>query len=115
MVQTSKSNPNGGSNGEITELPQASQSTNGENPSTSDTSVIIAEVKSRKDSQLTPNSHPENPNTAYVQIIFAFVAKLGKLVEIKKIALQDGRDGWAIFFPTESWEVDPVSKILKPR
>ena len=114
MTQKLKSSRNGELSGAGTGIPQALQSSNAGSPSTSDTLGISLEVKSPQDSQLTPNS-PENPNTVHVRMIMAFVAKLGKLVEVRKVTLKDGRQGWMIFFPSTNFEIDPVSKSLRPR
>jgi hypothetical protein len=36
-------------------------------------------------------------------------------VEWKKLTLGDGREVYALIFPTDKWHVDPVSKELLPR
>ena len=97
----------------MTEPRQALQSTNAESPFTSDTSATTAKAKSQKDSQLTPNSHPN----AEFRLIHALAAKLGKLIEWKKIVLTDGRAGWVLFFDAAKWEVSTngTTNELKPR
>lgn len=114
MTQKQKSRPNGELKGAGTGIHQGLQSSGAGNPSTSDMSGITLEVKSPKDSQLTPNSQ-ENPNTIHVRMIMAFVSKLGELVQVRNVTLADGREGWMIFFPSANWQIDPVSKSLRPR
>jgi len=96
----------------MTEPRQDSQSTNAASPFMSDTSATTAKAKSQKDSQLTPNS----PNAEF-RLIHALAAKLGKLVEWKKIVLTDGRAGWGLFFDATKWEVatNGTTNELKPR
>jgi len=114
MSQKQKSSQNGELKGVETGSRLATQSFNVENPSTLGTLGITLEVKNQQDSQLIPN-FPENPNSNYVKMIMAFVSKLGKLVEVKKVTMRGGREGWVIFFPATNFEIDPVSKSLKPR
>src|SRR3990170_3480403 len=102
-----KSNQLGESSDVMTELPPVLQSTNAASPSTSDTSVTTAKAKSPKDSQLTPNFQ-DAPNA--IRLILALAAKLGTLVEWKKLTLGDGSEVYALVFPVSKWEVDPVSK-----
>lgn len=97
---------------ETTATPPALQSTNAGNPSTSATSAITAKVKSPKDSQHTPNLQ-DAPNA--VRLIQALAAKLGALVEWRKLTLGDGREVYALVFPVSNWRVDPESKELLPR
>jgi hypothetical protein len=110
--KNSNSTPDGGLKDETTETLPASQSSNEESRSTSDTSVTTPEAKSQKGSQPTPNLR-DAPNAA--RLIQALGAKLGKLVEWKKLTLGDGREVYALIFPTDKWHVDPVSKELLPR
>ena len=114
MTQRQKSRPSGELNGAGTGIPQGLQSSSAGNPSTLDMSGITLEVKSPKDSQLTPNSQ-ENPNIIHIRMIMAFVSKLGELVQVRNVTLADGRKGWMIFFPSANFEIDPVSKSLRPR
>jgi hypothetical protein len=107
-----KSTQSGELKEETTETLPASQSTNAANPSTSDTSDTTAKAKSPKGSQPTPNLQ-DVPNA--VHLIQALAKKLGSLVEWKKLTLGDGREVYALVFPVSKWEVDPVSKQLKPR
>lgn len=108
----SQSNQAGVLKDEMTVIPQVLQSTNAGNPSMLDTSDTTAKAKSQKDSQLTPNFQ-DVPNA--VRLIQALAAKLGALVEWKRLKLGDGREAYALVFPVSKWEVDPVSKELKPR
>lgn len=108
----SELNQAGASKDETTAIPQVLQSTNGGSPSTSDISDITQKAKSQKDSQHTPNLQ-DVPNA--IRLIQALVVKLGVLVEWKRLTLGDGRDVYALVFPVSKWEVDPVSKELKPR
>lgn len=108
----SKSNQAGVLKDGTTGTPQASQSTSAANPSTSGTSATTVKAKSPKDSQLTPNLQ-DVPNA--VRLIQALSVKLGELVEWKKLTLGDGQQVYALVFPVRKWEVDPVSKELKPR
>lgn len=84
--------------------PPASPSTNAGSQSMLGTSASIAQTS--PSSQLTPNS-------THAKMIQAFAAKLGALVEWKKITLSSGRVGYALFFDVSKWEVDPVSKALR--
>jgi hypothetical protein len=111
--KNSNSIQDGDLNGETTETLPVSQSSNEESRSTSDTSDTTQSRKpSQKDSQPTPNLR-DAPNAA--RLIQALGAKLGKLVEWKKLTLGDGREVYALIFPTDKWHVDPVSKELLPR
>ena len=114
MTQKQKSNPNGELKGAGTGTHQGLQSSSAGNLSTLGMSGITLEVKSPKDSQLTPNLQ-ENPNTIHIRMIMAFVSKLGELVQVRNVTLADGRKGWMIFFPSTNFEIDPVSKSLRPR
>lgn len=112
------STQNGDSKEETTEILPASQSSSEastqtpENPITSDISVTTAEAKSPKVSQRTPNLQ-DAPNAA--RLIQALAAKLGALVEWKKLTLGDGRQVYALIFPIGKWDVDPQTKELLPR
>jgi hypothetical protein len=111
--KNSNSTPDGDLNVETTETLPASQSSNEESQSTSVTSVTTPSPKtSQKGSQPTPNLR-DAPNAA--RLIQALGAKLGNLVEWKKLTLGDGREAYALIFPTDKWHVDPVSKELLPR
>jgi hypothetical protein len=112
MTKNLKSTPGGESKDETTGTPQASRSTNVENPSISDTSVTTVGPKSLKVSQPTPNLQ-DVPNA--VRLIQALAAKLKELVFWKKLILRDGQIVYALCFPVRKWEVDPVSKELKLR
>lgn len=83
-----------------------------ENPTTLDTSDTTAEEKSQKGSQRTPNLR-DAPNAS--RLIQALAAKLGPLVEWKKLTLGDGREAYALIFPVGKWNVDPDTKELLPR
>jgi hypothetical protein len=107
-----KSNQLGELKDVTTELPPVSLYSSGGKSSTSATSATTAKAKSQKDSQPTPNLQ-DVPNA--VRLIQALGAKLGALVEWKRITLGDGREVYALCFPVSKWEVDPVSKELKPR
>lgn len=78
----------------------------------SGTSDTTAKEASPMDSQRIPNLQ-DAPNAA--RLIQALGAKLGKLVEWKRLKLIDGRVVYALVFPTDKWEVDPTSKELLPR
>ena len=112
MTNTSKSKQVGELKDEMTGTPQGSQSTNAANPSTSATSATTAKAKNPKASQPIPNLQ-DVPNA--VRLIQALAGKLGALVEWKRLTLGDGREVYALVFPVSKWEVDPVSKELKPR
>lgn len=114
MTQTQKSSRNGVLKDETAEPPQVSQFTNAESPSTLDTLAFSAAASNQKASQLTPNSQ-EEANNLHVRMIMAFVGKLGKLVEVKKVTLGGGRKGWMIFFSATNWLVDPETKSLRAR
>jgi hypothetical protein len=108
----SKSNQVGVLKDETTAIPQDLQSTNAASPSMSDTSDITAEARSQKDSQPMTNLQ-DIPNA--VRLIQALAAKLGKLVEWKRLTLGDGREVYALVFPVSKWEVDSNTKELKPK
>jgi hypothetical protein len=112
MTNKLKSNQAGALKDETTVIPPVSLSTNAASPSTLGTSATTAKAKSPKDSQLTPNLQ-DIPNA--VKLIQALAAKLGTLVEWKKLTLGDGSEAYALVFPVGKWEVDPVSRELKPR
>jgi hypothetical protein len=107
----SKSNQAGASKDETTETRRASQSSNVENPSTSVMSATTPKAKSPRDSQPTINLQD---NTNAVRLIQALAGKLGTLVEWKKLTLGDGREVYALIFPTGNWQIDPNSKELLP-
>lgn len=110
MTNQQKSDQDGVLNVEMTASPQATPSTNAENPSTLDMSV--SKAPQSLVSQRTPNS----PNATLSRFILAFAAKLVKagMVEWKKVTLGSGREGYALFFPTDKWGVDPETKELVP-
>jgi hypothetical protein len=112
MTNDLKSNQLGELSAAMTATPQALQSTNAGSPSTLDTSVTTAKAKSPKDSQHTPNLQ-DAPNAT--RLILALAAKLGTLVEWKKLTLVDGREVYALVFPVSKWQVDPETKELQPR
>ena len=112
MTKNSPSTQAGDLNAETTATPQGLPSSNAGNPSTSATSATTADPKSPKDSQRTPNLQ-DAPNAA--RLIMALGAKLGKLVEWRKVTLGDGQEVYALCFPVSKWAVDPVSKELLPR
>jgi hypothetical protein len=107
-----KSNQHGELSDVMTEIPPVSPSTNAGSPSTSATSATTAKAKSPKDSQPTPNLQ-DAPNA--MRLIQALAAKLGKLVEWRKLTLGDGTEAYALVFPVSKWQVDPESKELLPR
>lgn len=113
MTDNLKSDPNGALNAETTEPLSVMPSTDVENQSTSDMWDFTPKEKNQKDSQPTSNLRDE-PAT-FVRIVQAFAAKLGALVEWRKVVLGDGREVYALCFPLSLWDVDPVSKALKPR
>jgi hypothetical protein len=108
----SQSTRNGVSSEETTVTPQDLQSTNAGSPSTLGISATTAKETSPKVSQPTPNLQ-DIPNA--VRLIQALAAKLGTLVEWKKLTLGDGREVYALCFPVRSWEVDPASNELRPK
>lgn len=116
MNSESKSTQNGELNGETTATPQDLPSSSEvlmpsqKNRPTSDISATTAKAKSPKASQPTPNLQ-DVPNA--VKLIQALGAKLGALVEWKRLTLGDGREVFALCFPVSKWEVDPVSKELR--
>lgn len=111
MTKKHKSSQTGVLKEGTTETQQDMQSTNGANPSISVT--LASTAPPNPNSQLTPNSLV-NPHLTHVRIIGAFAAKLGALVEWRKIELGDGRTGYALFFDAKKWLVDPVTKELTP-
>lgn len=115
MIADLRSNPSGELNAETTELPLGTPSSSVENPSTLGMSEKTVKAPSPKDSQPISNSVEKSPNAVFVRIIQAFAAKLGTLVEWRKIELGDGREVYALCFPLSRWEVDAVSKALKVR
>ena len=111
MNKDLKSTQSGESSEETTGIPQASQSTNAENRSTSDISATTPKTKNQG-SQPTINLQ-DVPNV--VRLIQALAYKLKGLVFWKKLALRDGQVVYALCFPVRKWDVDPVSKELKLR
>lgn len=113
MNKNLDSTQSGDLSGETTETLPASPSSSEGNPSTSDTLATTQSQKtSPKGSQRTPNLQ-DAPNAA--RLIQALAAKLGNLVEWKKLTLGDGREAYALIFPVGKWHVDPESKELLPR
>jgi hypothetical protein len=108
MTSPKKSAQSGVLNDETTAPPQDLPSTNAVNPSMLVTSGTTA-----------PTSHnsPDTPNSPAVaaKMIQAFAAKLGALVEWRRVRLPSGRSGFVLFFDVSKWEVDPVSKALRPK
>lgn len=112
MKKTSNSTRNGASSAETTEPPRDSRSTKGASRSTSVTSAITPIPKTnQKASQATPNFQ-DAPNAS--RLIQALAGKLGGLVEWKRLTLGDGREVYALIFPTDKWHVDSESKELLP-
>lgn len=67
-------------------------------------------VKKNLDSQVTlkfQEKEKENNNNETVKIIQALADKLvkSKLLEWHKISLLDSRKGFALFFPSDKWEL----------
>lgn len=112
MTNQPNSSHNGESRDEMTVHQQVTPFTNAVSPSISATSVSTAHPS--PNFQATPNSQTP-PNLAHSRIVQAFAAKLGTLVFWRKVQLGDGQEVIALCFPTLLWEVDPVSKELKPR
>jgi hypothetical protein len=112
VSKSSNLTPSGESKDATTENLPASQSSSVESPSTSATSATTAKETSPTVSQRTPNLQ-DAPNAA--RLIQALAAKLGTLVEWKKLSLKDGRKVYALVFPVDLWEVDPTTKELLPR
>lgn len=111
MTANLTSAPTGASSAETTEPLSGTPSSSAANPSTSDTWDFTPSEKT--DSQPTKNS--PNEVETQVGILLAFAAKLGKMVEWRKIELGDGREVFALCFPLSTWKVDDVSKKLMPR
>jgi hypothetical protein len=111
----SKSNQHGESKDETTAIPQALPSSNVARPSISDTSGITAQTN--QDYPLMPNSQSPTSEAAMEKsrIITALAKALGTLVFWRKVELGDGQEVYALCFPVRKWEIDPVSKELKPR
>ena len=112
MSNDLKLDPPGELSDVMTEIHPVLPSTNAENRSTSDMSGTTVKAKNQKDSQRTPNLQ-DVPNAT--RLILALVAKLGTLVEWKKLTLGDGREVYALVFPVSKWRIDPESKELQPR
>lgn len=111
MTKKHKSNQAGGLNEGMIVLQQGMLSSRGANLSTLATLDLTAPPKQAF--QATPNSLV-NPHLTHVKIISAFAAKLGTLVEWRKVTLVDGREGYALFFDQKNWLVDPMTKELTP-
>lgn len=65
-------------------------------------------AKEKKDTQLTIKlEKDDNPNLVAAKLIQSFAKSLvdSKLLEWHKVSLKDGRKGFALFFPTDTWEV----------
>lgn len=100
----------------MTERPQAMQSTNVGNQSTSGTLGTTQVPK--KIFQATPNSTSDIPEKVQTsRLMMAFASQLRKLglVSPRKINLPNGERGWAIFMPEELWKIDEQTKELLPR
>lgn len=108
----SKLNQVGELNAETTETLPVLPSTNAANPSMSGTLDTTAKAKNQKDSQATVNL--QDSNNA-VRLIQALAAKLGDLVEWKKLTLGNGHEVYALCFPVRKWRIDPETKELLPR
>lgn len=114
MTVQKKSNQRGVLKGETTDTQRDTQFTNAENQSISVT--LASTVQKNQTSQHTPNSQNDNPNATYSKIVQVFGEKLVKLgkAEWRRVELKDGREVFALCFPTDKWLVDPVSKELTP-
>lgn len=111
MTNKQKSNQAGALSVETTDTQQGMQSSSAESQSISVT--LASTALQSQSSPATPNSLVE-ARLMHAKIISAFAAKLGNLVEWRKLTLEDGRDAYALVFPVSKWEVDPVSKELTP-
>ena len=54
-----------------------------------------------------------NANATNANLVQAFAARLGALVEWRRVELADGREGYALFFPDDNWQV--LDEKLLPR
>lgn len=102
-----------------TETPSGTQSTSAEStqPQASRPISVMLDSTARQsqDSQHTKTQEAdmETPNTTYAKLIHAAAAKLGVKVEWIKVKLRNGKSGYALFFDSSMWAVDPQSKELK--
>lgn len=109
MPKKSKSTQVGVLKDGTTGSPPASQSTNGESPSISDT--LGFDLSRSPNSQLT-----ESLPTTTAKMIQALAKKLVELglVRWRKVSAK-GERAWVLWFPDEKWVLDPVSKELLPK
>jgi hypothetical protein len=114
-MSKSKSNPAGASSDVDEKEPSVMPSTDeAPRPSISDTSASSpTQATNQIGFQPTKNSVVDE-TTTNAQLITAFAGKLGSLVEWRRLTLADGRTVIALVFPTDHWQVDPVSSELKP-
>lgn len=112
MMSKQLSNPNGVLKDEMIGSRQAMQSSSEAQSSTLGMSDTTA--RPSPDFQPTQNSQ-ESPNANYANLITAFAAKLGKLVEWRSVELGDGRKVLALCFPMETWEVDATNALVERR
>ena len=112
MTQKPKSVPNGALSAGTTVPLRVTPSTNAELPlDTLATSASTAKVKSLNGFPPTPNLS-NDPNVIYSRIVRTFAAKLGELVEWRKLALADGREVLALCFPLGKWVVTDTNALV---
>jgi len=101
---------NGGSKKDVTAPPQDMLSTNEANKKS--TSATLGETAQPKtNSQRSNNSALDGPE-ALGNMIIAFGAKLGVLVFWKKLELIDGREVYALCFPTTKWKTGEKGELI---
>lgn len=117
-MKKQKSGQNGGSKDAATELPLDTQSTSVEltKPQENHHISVMLDTTARqsKDSPATEKPLGVGHNANYANLISALADKLGDLIEWRKITLKDGRSGWALFFSSDKWLVDPTTRELTP-
>lgn len=114
-MSKSKSNLDGELSAVEEKEPLVTQSSNAApRPNTSDMS---ANSQTHPTSQIgfQPTKALEiDETTTNAHLVTAFAAKLGALVEWRRLTLADGRGVIALVFPLDSWEIDPVRSELRP-
>lgn len=117
-MKKQNSNPNGVSSDEAIETLSVMQSLNAVSTQLQENrpiSVMLDTTAPQShNSPPTPNSQERSPNANYASLIHALAVKLSKLVEWRKVELADGRHGYALFFDSAKWLVDPDTKELTP-
>jgi hypothetical protein len=112
-MDNSKSKAPGGSNEEAGKRQSGTQSSSA--AQARNTSATSGNSQTPPQSQIgfqatKPLGEPEETTNA--RLIVTFAAKLGALVEWRKIALADGREVYALCFPTNAWTTNQDGELV---